>query len=63
MYYVLYTIYYILYTTYYILHTVPPLAEEFAEFAACLQHCPANGGAGYSWLANSTIVPAIAKLL
>ena len=26
-------------------------------------HCGGNGGVGYSWLANTTIAPAIRKLL
>jgi len=26
-------------------------------------HCPGNGGAGYSWLVNTTLAPAIRKLL
>ena len=40
-----------------------PQAECFGEKGCFCPHCPAHGGLGYSWLANSTIVPAIEKLL
>jgi hypothetical protein len=40
-----------------------PQAECF-DSCECLCHqCPANHGLGYSWLADSTIVPVITKLL
>ena len=39
-----------------------PQAECFGSKGCFCPHCPANGGLGYSWLANSTIVPAITKL-
>lgn len=40
-----------------------PQAECFGSKGCYCPHCPANGGLGYSWLANNTIVPAINKLL
>ncbi len=40
-----------------------PQDECFGSKGCYCPHCPANGGVGYSWLANSTIVPAIRKLL
>jgi hypothetical protein len=40
-----------------------PQAECFGEKGCFCPHCPGSGGLGYSWLANSTLVPAITKLL
>lgn len=40
-----------------------PQTECFGEPNCFCPHCPANNGLGYSWLANSTIVPAIKALL
>jgi len=38
------------------------LTRACGSVASC-PHCGGNGGEGYSWLTNSTLVPAIAKLL
>ena len=40
-----------------------PQAECFGQKGCFCPHCGGKGGLGYSWLTNSTIVPAIAKLL
>ena len=54
-----------------LVRTAPPLAvpalgtiltRACGSVVSC-PHCGGNGGEGYSWLTNSTLVPAIAKLL
>ena len=40
-----------------------PQPSCFGSEGCYCPHCPANGGAGYLWLANATIVPAIRALL
>ena len=40
-----------------------PQAQCFGSKNCFCPHCPANGGLGYQWLARSTIVPGIRKLL
>ena len=40
-----------------------PQASCFGSHGCFCPHCPAHGGAGYSWLANSLLVPAIRKAL
>ena len=40
-----------------------PQAECFDSRGCFCPHCPANHGLGYLWLANSTIVPAITRLM
>ena len=41
----------------------PPNANCFNTTSCFCPHCGGNGGVGYSWLANTTIAPAIRKLL
>ena len=40
-----------------------PQSECFGEKGCFCPHCAKNGGLGYAWLANTTIVPAITALL
>ncbi len=40
-----------------------PQAACFGSTGCFSPHCPGNGGEGYSWLVNTTIAPAIRKLL
>lgn len=40
-----------------------PQAECFGSKGCFCPHCPANNGLGYAWLANTTIAPAIRKML
>lgn len=40
-----------------------PQASCFGSPGCFCPHCPAHGGEGYKWLANSTIVPVLSKLL
>ena len=40
-----------------------PQASCFNSTGCFSPHCPANGGVGYAWLANTTVAPAIRKLL
>ena len=40
-----------------------PQAACFGSNGCFCPHCPGHGGAGYSWLANTTLAPAIRSLL
>ena len=40
-----------------------PQVECFGETNCFCPHCPANGGRGYKWLANTVIVPVLEEFL